>query len=307
MNNNLNLARGIEVLAQQNILGICLTTNPSLDTVASGTALYLGLIKLGKNVNLSCPSDVSSQFNLAGLDKIQKILALGGNTLIVSFPYKDGSIDKVTYNIEGNYFNLLIQPRANFERFDPSQVKYSYTGVQLGAIITIDAPTLNSLGELYFNNQDQFRGKDIINIDRHLTNTNFGTINLIEKQSSSTSEIVFKLLQNLNIEIDKDIATNLYAGIMAATNNFTSYSVKADTFEISAQLLKLGAIKKSILKTRPSGVSFQPITPKRSFTPSPIEKAAPPEETIEAKEERIEEETHKDWLKPKIFKGSTLV
>jgi len=307
MTNSLNFSRISEALNQQNDLGICLPAHPSVDTVASGTALYLGLIKLGKNVNLSCVSNIPSQFSLTGLDKIQKVLAPGGNTLIISFPYSDGSIDKVTYNIEGNYFNLLIQPRNDSQKLDPSSVKYSYTGTQLGAIIIIDAPTLNSLGNLYLNNQDQFRGRDIINIDRHLTNSNFGTINLIERQSSSTSEIIFRLLQNLNIEIDKDMATNLYTGIMAATNNFTSYSVKPDTFEISAQLLKSGAIKRPPVKTKLFGPSSQPIIPQKPFRPPTIEKYAPPEETIEVKEKKMEEETPKNWLKPKIFRGSTMV
>lgn len=307
MNDNLNFSRVVQVVNQQNELGICLPINPSLDTVASGTVLYLGLSKFGKNINLSCDSEVSSQFNLSGVDKIQKNLGAGGNNLVVSFPYTDGSIDKVTYNIEGNYFNLLIQPREGLAKLDPSSVKYSYTGAKVGAIITIDTPTLNSLGDLYFSNQNQFQGKDIINIDRHLTNANFGTINLVEKQSSSTSEIIFKLLQNLNIEIDKDMATNLFAGIMAATNNFTAYSVNADTFEASAQLLKLGAIKRSFLKSRQPGLSFQPAASKRSFTPPSIEKSTLPEETIEVKEEKIEEGKPKDWLKPKIFRGSRLV
>ncbi len=315
MNNDLGFSRVVQVVSQQNVLGICLPINPSLDTVASGTVLYLGLSKLGKNINFSCAGEVSPQFNLSGVDKIQKNLVAGGNNLIVSFPYEDGAIDKVTYNIEGNYFNLLIQPREGLTKLDPSQVKYSYTGGQLGAVITVDVPSLNSLGDLYLNHQDQFKGRDIINIDRHLTNANFGTINLVEKQSSSTSEIIFKLLQNLNIEIDKDMATNLYTGIMAATNNFTAYSVNADTFEVSAQLLKLGAIKRPVLKSKqPTQAnnflfkqSLQPRVARKPPSPSSVERSVSPEETIEVKEHKAEEGTPKDWLKPKIFKGSTLV
>ena len=106
-------------------------------------------------------------------------------------------------------------------------------------------PNLNSAGPLYADNQAMFQGKNIINIDRHLTNGFFGTINFVNKTSSSTSELALKTLQALQVELDRDIATNLYAGISAATNNFTAYSVNAETFETIATLLKAGAMKKS--------------------------------------------------------------
>jgi len=309
MNNDYNFSRIVQVVNQQNILGICLPANPSLDTVAAATALYLGLSKLGKDVSLACASDLPPQFNLNGADKIQKNLGAGGNNLVISFPYVEGAVDKVTYNIEGEYFNLVIQPKEGMARLDPSKVKYSYTGAKIGAIITIDASNLNALGELYSRQREEFQGKDIINIDRHLTNTNFGTINLVEKQSSSTSEIIFKLLQLLHIEIDKDMATNLYAGVVVATNNFTAYSVNANTFETSAQLLKLGASKRSFIASRakPMSPAFFPPPAPKSWSPQPIEKTSPPKETVEVKEEKSEEGATADWLKPKIFHGHNLL
>jgi nanoRNase/pAp phosphatase (c-di-AMP/oligoRNAs hydrolase) len=305
MNNNGSFSRAVSVIGEQNVLAICLPTNSRYDTVGAATALYLGLNKLGKDVSLSCASQISSQFNLAAVDKIQKNLASGGNNLVISFPYTEGAINKVTYNIENNYFNLLIQPKEGQPKLNPSEVKYSYSGVRVGAIIAIDSPTLESLGDLYLQNQEQFRGKDIINIDRHITNSNFGTINLIDRQSSSTAEIVLRLLKYLNVEIDKDMATNLYMGIASATNNFTAYSVNAQTFEASAQLLKLGAVKK--IASPPFSPKVSSTRSRGSFVPQLVEKSAPPQKTIEKKEGKTEEGTPKDWLKPKIFHGRNLV
>ena len=106
-------------------------------------------------------------------------------------------IDKVDYNIQGENFNLIISPRQGFPKIDPNQVKYSYTGGSFDYLIAIDAPNLNSLGNLYTENEKQFQGKDIINIDRHLTNGYYGTVNYVNKTSSSISELILKLLQNL--------------------------------------------------------------------------------------------------------------
>jgi len=293
----------INQAVNQKISGaITLPANPSIDATASATALYLSLLKLGKNISLSCSTKVD--YDLTGVDKIQKNLSASGDSLMISFPYTDGSIDKIDYRIEGESFNLIITPRNGFPKLDPSKVSYSYTGGKLDFIFVLDSPTLTSLGELYQNNQNQFQGLEIINIDRHLTNANFGTINYVNKTASSLSEMVFLLIKNLGVELDKDIATNLYAGLASATNNFSSYSVNAQTFETAAALLKMGAIKK-IIKKPSEAARLNTFTPP-SFAPKPFE--VKPIESVEKEPKPAKsQETPDDWLKPKIFKGGGLI
>lgn len=297
MNNEANIARIIALVNKNNSFALCMSVNPTVDTIGSTLALYFGLTALGKNVNVSASTQIPPHLSLVGIDKIKNKLANDGDSLVVSFPYVEGSIDKVTYTIENGYFNLLIQPKENAHKLNPSQVAYAYTGGKIDAIITIDAPALTYLGGIYTSNQQAFAGKDIINIDRHLTNTQFGTINLVEKNISSTSEMILRILQALSVDITPDMATNLYVGIRAATNNFTAYTVNAETFENSALLLKAGASKP------PPTTQFVKKSA-QSFTPSLHESSALPEELIEHKENN-EGTTPQDWLKPKIFKGSS--
>jgi nanoRNase/pAp phosphatase (c-di-AMP/oligoRNAs hydrolase) len=302
-NNQLLIFSRISQIVNQKLSGaVVLPSNPSIDATASATALYLSLLKLGKNISLSCSTKVD--YDLTAVDKIQKNLSASGDSLMISFPYTDGSIDKIDYRIEGESFNLIITPRNGFPKLDPSKVSYSYTGGKLDFIFVLDSPTLTSLGELYQNNQNQFQGLEIINIDRHLTNANFGTINYVNKTASSLSEMVFLLIKNLGVELDKDIATNLYAGLASATNNFSSYSVNAQTFETAAALLKMGAIKK-IIKKPSEAARINTFTPP-SFTPKPFE--VKPIESVEKEPKPAKsQETPDDWLKPKIFKGGGLI
>jgi hypothetical protein len=308
---------------------IVLPTNPSPDAIAGATSLYLGLLKMGKNIALVCSSPIKS--DMIAADKIQQSLSVGGDNLVVSFPYTDGAIDKIDYHIQGEKFNLVITPRQGFPKLNPNQVAYSYTGGSFDFIITIDAPNLNAVGTLYTENQAQFQGKEIINIDRHLTNAFFGTVNYINKTSSSTCELVYKALLQLQCEIDKDMATNLYSGIAGATNTFTSYSVNAETFETIAALLKAGATKKAMPQPpmRAPQPSFQPqVAP---YTP-PVQQAPTQQQpvstpvfavkqpgterqqvqtitAVEAQESQSKEgaQSAQDWLKPNIFKGGGLV
>lgn len=311
-NTNQNTLTRLNEVFQKGLTGtLVLPQNPSADAVAAATALYLSLHKMGKNASIACLSKVN--YSLTAADKITTQLVTGGDNLVISFPYTDGAIDKVDYNIKDNNFNLLVTPRQGFPKLDPKQVQYSYTGGNLDFVIVIDAPTLNSLGSLYTENEKQFQGREIINVDRHLTNSFYGTVNYVNKTSSSISEMILKLLQNLGIEIDRDIATNLYAGIAASTNNFTSYSVTADTFESVATLLRLGAIKKSLTKPQ-QRTPFQPIRPTgMPFSQPPMNSpmggeydeepdAVTPIEDVE-KEPRGTPQAPQDWLKPKIFRG----
>lgn len=293
----------INQTVRQKLTGaIVLPPNPSIDAVASAAALYLSLLKLGKNISLSCSTKVD--YDLIGVDKIQKNLSASGDSLVISFPYVDGAIDKIDYRIEGDSFNLIIAPRPGFPKLDPSKVSYSYTGGKLDFIFVLDSPNLASLGELYQTNQNQFQGVEIINIDRHLTNANFGTINYVNKTASSLSEMVFFLIKNLGVELDKDIVTNLYAGLVAATNNFSSYSVNAQTFETAAFLLKMGATKKIIKKPTTATQNNNVVSP--AFTPKPIQVKAI--ESVEKEPKQAQtQETPSDWLKPKIFKGGGLI
>ncbi|MCA9372124.1 hypothetical protein KC726_04460 [Candidatus Woesebacteria bacterium] len=223
---------------------IVLPAKPSQDAIAAGTALYMALNKYGKNVSISAASAPQSDF--VGTDKINTSLSTGGDNLVVSFPYEEGAIDRIDYNIENGMFNLVIAPREGHPKLNTNQVQYSYTGGSIDFIITIDAPNLNSLGPLYQKNQNSFHGRNIINIDRHIINASYGSVNIVQKTASSTSELVSKLIQVLGIALDKDMATNLYNGIAVATNNFTSYSVNADTFQVISELMRAGAVKKSM-------------------------------------------------------------
>lgn len=258
-----------EVISKNNSGIIALPAKATPDAVAAATSMYLALTKMGKTVTLV--SSEVPQSDLVGSDKIQTNLVTGGNNLVVSFPYTEGSIDKVDYKIEEDRFNLIIAPREGHEKLQPKDVQFSYTGGKIEFLIVIDSPNLNALGEIYQKNENKFSGRNIINIDRHLINNNYGTINMVVKTSSSTSELVYQTIRALGVEIDRDMATNLYFGIASATNTFSSYSVNADTFEAVSQLMRAGAVRKPVTPmNRPGMPGMAPQMPgMRPMAPMP--------------------------------------
>ena len=294
MNNSQGFFSFSKLLNEKNSFSICLSANPGIDSVAAGLSLYFALLKLGKNVSIS--SSYSFKDNgLIGIDKITKTISSGGSNLTISFPYTEGSVNKVTYNIEEDRFNLVIEPKDEANKLDVKDVKYSYSGGSVENIITIDCQNLNSLGALYFENKELFDNKNIINIRRFTSNSIFAKTNIVDKTVTSTSELIAEILSNLNIEIDPDIATNLLHGITKTTNNFSAPNVSAKTFEVAAFLMKNGA---QVVR------SFN--NNKQAFVKPTEASSAFKEKNIENKEIK-DEEVNDDFLRPNIFKSGGLL
>lgn len=78
----------------------------------------------------------------------------------------------------------------------------------------------------------------VINIDHHITNDRFGHINLIHPQASSTTEVLFGFLKGAQCPFDKNLAMNLYTGIMTDTGSFRYENTTAMTHMIASELLK---------------------------------------------------------------------
>ncbi len=289
---------------------IAVSKNAKLDGLASGLALYLSCLGEGKNSYICSEADLLEAKNLVAADKISHVLQLGGNTLRVSFPYKEGAIDKVTYNITEDRFNLLVEPRTGFPPLEAKDIQYSYTGGAVDLIVTIDAPNLESLGNIYLENPEMFVREKIVNIDRRFDNKEYGAENIIDKQSSSTAEIVLRLLQGLRWNINSDVATNLYAGLVSSTNNFSSFSTNAQSFEAASQLLKNGARKlPTATLTKEAGsfpVSFLSQSPKPRLQPQPTV-IQPQGQTIQPSTQSAQSQPPQDWLKPKIFKSTDII
>jgi len=93
----------------------------------------------------------------------------------------------------------------------------------------------------------------LINIDHHLSNKNFGDINVVDVASASAGMVVYKLLVKNHIRISKDCAVCLYVSLVEDTGFFSYSNVNEKTFEDASNLVKLGANPTkiaSLLKSR---------------------------------------------------------
>ncbi|HHY90558.1 MAG TPA: bifunctional oligoribonuclease/PAP phosphatase NrnA, partial [Clostridiales bacterium] len=104
-------------------------------------------------------------------------------------------------------------------------------------IITVDCSDITRLG-----NRAHYleQSKKVVNIDHHITNTYFAQHNLVVSDAAATGEIVYLLLQEMDVSITKDTATCLYVALSTDTGSFRYDNTTAGTHRIAAELLEYG-------------------------------------------------------------------
>lgn len=80
----------------------------------------------------------------------------------------------------------------------------------------------------------------LINIDHHVTNTVFGTIQLIDPSACATAELVYRLLKAMAFSLDRDMATLLYTGILTDTGSFRFSNTNQAAFDICREMVERG-------------------------------------------------------------------
>lgn len=100
-------------------------------------------------------------------------------------------------------------------------------------VFAFDSPNSERLG-IYKSIFDSAPNKIVI--DHHATNQFFGDINFVE-MSSSTCEIIYKILKYFNYEISVENQGKLYAGIITDTNNFSVGNISQETHLIVSEII----------------------------------------------------------------------
>ena len=89
--------------------------------------------------------------------------------------------------------------------------------------------------------------RTILNIDHHKSNTNFGTINIIEADFVSASQVAYELFKEEYV-ITKEVATCFYTALVSDTQYFTSSNVSKEVFSIASEIMSYGVDIANVVK-----------------------------------------------------------
>jgi phosphoesterase RecJ-like protein len=100
-------------------------------------------------------------------------------------------------------------------------------------MVTCDCASFDRLGML---GASASQAGELIWIDHHRSNDGFGTVRLVDPDASSTCEMVFRLIETMGGDFDRDVALCLYAGLVTDTGRFQYQATTPETLRIAARL-----------------------------------------------------------------------
>lgn len=206
----------------------------TLDGAAASLALLQAIKRFGREVTLATPGDLSDRAkSLPGSG--QFVTSLGPKGLVISLENEPNSISKVSYETVGNRFNLVVTP-APGQRFTSDKVSFSETEPQHDLVIVLDTADLPILGKLYEGEREIWNKLPLVNIDHHPANTQFGKVNVLDHEASSTCEVTARLMIAAKLPLNKETADLLLMGIREGSNSFQNAG--PGTFDLAAALTR---------------------------------------------------------------------
>jgi len=119
--------------------------------------------------------------------------------------------------------DIIKQDPRNDEEFD--------------AAIVLDCPNLARTGRV----ADMVKKiNTIINIDHHISNEQFGAVNYVMPNASSTGEVMYSIYKKMEVPISKKVALYIYIAILTDTGSFNYSNTSGITHEIVSELLGYG-------------------------------------------------------------------
>ena len=127
-------------------------------------------------------------------------------------------------------------------------------------VITVDCADKCRVGDTL---SKRFPKVDL-NIDHHVSNTNYGEENFILSDASATGEILAKFFFDSGYEVDQTTAEALYLGICTDTGQFCYSATNASVFEVCRLLCEAGAVLQGLhtnftKKKNPAASSFSSV------------------------------------------------
>lgn len=329
---------------------VALPSSTNRDKLAAGLTFYLGFKQLGKKVSIVTDEIIKvEQANLFGIGEVKNRVDFGGGgnltltlegVVIPSGPDAGTvpALDKLDWYPEGSNLNLVFHVKPG-QQFKPSGINPKYQDEAIDLAIIIGSETWESLGEIYKQNQNLFSTIQSINIDNSSNNTSYASINILDNNAATISEMVVSILAGLGVRLDNDMGTNILNGIYTQTQNLT-VNVSPDTFYAVGTAVAAGGVLPVVNNIGPASSLATTINSDQSTVSSfinnvgdaytPIQQAqvvnstpnTPVVESLQKIDDTSKQEVPMgefvgsassesaspapDWLTPKIYKGGSL-
>ena len=104
-------------------------------------------------------------------------------------------------------------------------------------LVVIDASSLDRAG----NVSQCVSAPKTLNIDHHISNTEYADYLYLDTAAAATGEIMYELIDTLGVEVDLEMATCIYTALYTDCGSFRFANTTPATMRAAAKLLEYGA------------------------------------------------------------------
>ena len=155
-----------------------------------------------------------------------------GCTLAMGLCLRQMGKDVTMWNEEGCLEKFSFLPHSNLVQKPPTEPE------NFEVAIVLDTAVKERVGTCLAGVK---HADTWLNIDHHVSNPRFGDLNYIDSTAPASGQILFELFRQGDLPITYEMADCLYVAISTDTGSFQYPSTTARTYEIGAELVKMGA------------------------------------------------------------------
>lgn len=252
-----SIQAALQAIEQHQRILISPHANVDPDGLSSALACYQIFTAMGKDVTVICPDVKPDSLSfLPGFEKFEQEVKENKDFVVTINLDEGAEIDKLRYTVEDHRVNIIVVPKKGTIR--PQQISLSEGDPKYDLIVIVDTADLALLGSLYTDHIDLFSEVPILNIDHHISNTQFGHLQLIDPTAAAATEVLYNWFMQVPQWKDKitpDLATLLLTGLITDTRSFQNPNTTPRSLEVAAELLEKGARQQEIIqhiyKTKP--------------------------------------------------------
>ncbi len=252
-----SIAAAVQAIEKHQRILVLPHANVDPDGLSSALACFQLFQTLGKDVTVICPDTLPESLKfLPGFERLEREVRENEDFVITISMDPEVEVDKLRYTVEDHRVNIIVVPKKG--RIRPEQISLAEGEQRYDLIVIIDTADLALLGHVYTEHVDLFSSVPILNIDHHISNTQFGQIHLIDPTAASATEVLYNFclqVPTLRDKITPDIATLLLTGLITDTRSFQNPNTTPRSLEVAAELLERGARQQEIIqhiyKTKP--------------------------------------------------------
>ena len=126
--------------------------------------------------------------------------------------------------------NLAFLPGAD-------SVVYEEDGSRYEVAVVVDCGSSERTGRVQ---AELCKPPVLVNIDHHRTNGGCGNYCLVDPEAAATGMLIYRILAAMNVEIDSDIAVNIYVAILTDTGSFHYANTSPEAFHIAGEMVRRG-------------------------------------------------------------------